>query len=133
MDQKTFTELLARYRVVRPRDAELPRPRRGGRGGSSGRPTATAAALPAAAAAASVAAPIAAPDFWAGLTPFLEKHYGAAGAKAVSAAFDTLHYASLRALNYEDCEDLCAMLASELGLDPATGGGGLPGDAAKGV
>ena len=118
MDAKTFTEFLSRYRVVRNRDAELPRPRRGGSRGARGSAT-TAAARPALAAAQGVAAPIAAPDFWAALTPFLDKHYGAAGAKAVSAAFDTLHYASLRTLSYEDIEDLCAMLARELGVEPA--------------
>ncbi len=119
MDEKTFLGLLAKYPIKRSSTAELPRVRRGGSRSGAGRSSGAAAALPAGSAALGSAAPIVAADFWAGLTPFLERHYGAAGAKAVSAAFDTLHYASLRALNFEDIEDLSALGARELALDAA--------------
>ncbi len=128
MDTKTFTELLSKYRVVRSRDAELPRLQR-----RAGRTPASSAGGSlkdgAASAAAAAPTPISAADFWAGLTPYLERQYGAAGAKAVSASFDAMHYASLRALNYEDVEDLSAMLARELGLE--VGGAGAAGPSAE--
>jgi hypothetical protein len=86
-------------------------------------PAAAASSAPAAAAPAAPAADAAAAvppaDFWTGLSAFLEAQYGAAGGKAVATALDNLHYASVRALNYEDIEDLSKMLAAELQLDAA--------------
>jgi hypothetical protein len=53
-------------------------------------------------------------DFWSGLASLLAEHYTAADAKKVSAAFDELHYSSMRCLNGEDSGDLSVMLMMEV-------------------
>ena len=140
----TFTALLAKFPIVRSKDAVLPPPRRKPGFFSSAAPAPPRAALlPAPPAAAPGGAPPA--DFWTGLNDFLVARVGAASAKAIAASFDTLHCAfafsffragggvlthasharhrtparadaSLRALNYEDAEDLIKMMARELKL-----------------
>ena len=129
MDEETFQAALLRFRKVRSKDAELGRPRVRQASRSS---AAAAAALPkrlpapSAAAAGSAGSAVsagsagsaAAPpkDVWAGLQAFLEARYGAAAAKAISCAFDELHYSSLRSLAYEDLEDITRLIALEAGL-----------------
>jgi hypothetical protein len=52
-------------------------------------------------------------DFWTGLPSLLERHFSPSDAKKVAAAFDSLHYGSLRQLCYEDAADLAALIARE--------------------
>jgi len=131
MDDATFATFASRYRVVRSRDAFVPEraARAGAQAGASAsaRGGARAPALGAPAAAAPAARPLPPPgaggaakggDFWAQLQAFLDARYAPAQAKAVAAAFDELHYTSAKALNYEDIEDVAAMLAREAGLPP---------------
>jgi hypothetical protein len=122
MDEETFQAALLRFRKVRSKDSELGRPRVRQASRSSAAaapkrlpaPSAAAAAGSAGSAAAAAAAPP--KDFWAGLQAFLEARYGAAAAKAISCAFDELHYSSLRSLAYEDLEDITNLIAQEAGL-----------------
>jgi hypothetical protein len=53
-------------------------------------------------------------EFWSGLQSYLESRYSPAEAKAIAAAFDELHYNSLKELNFEDLDDVAGMIAKEL-------------------
>jgi hypothetical protein len=136
MDEAAFTALLARYPVVRTRNAvrvgrHAGRARAsaagaaggahsGGRGQAAGRLRDGEAADAATAAAASPSPEVVVPpkDFWQGLQTLLERHYGPEQARAVAARFDELHYASLRpsgaeGLNYEDVDELAGVMLAE--------------------
>ena len=120
MDEKVFTQFLNKYRVVRSRDAFVPaRSRRESSRGSNSSSTSSrggelhdrmTAAPPRAAAAAGPAVR----EFWSGLQSYLESRYSPAEAKAIAAAFDELHYNSLKELNFEDLDDVAGMIAKEL-------------------
>lgn len=134
MDEAAFTALLARYPVVRTRNAvrvgrHAGRARAsaagaaggahsGGRGQAAGR-LRDGEAADAAAAAASPSPEVVVPpkDFWQGLQTLLERHYGPEQARAVAARFDELHYASMRpsgaGLNYEDVDELAGVMLAE--------------------
>lgn len=81
---------------------------------------ATMAAMSAAAdaAAASVAASAAAAEvteFWGGLDALLAAHFTKPEVlKRIAQRFDERHYAALRSMNYEDVDDLAAMMTREL-------------------
>lgn len=53
-------------------------------------------------------------DFWTGLAIILSRHYSEKDIKALTKAFDELHYSSMRSLNMEDQADLADMMAREL-------------------
>jgi len=128
MDEKVFTQFLNRYRVVRTRDSYVPlRNRNTGSSSSSSGSRASVsepgvrAALTTGSTTAAVksAAVVVAPrDFWSGLQSFLDARYPIAQAKAIAAAFDELHYTSIKDLNYEDMDDIAVMIARELGMPP---------------
>jgi hypothetical protein len=88
---------------------------------------ATATASSSSLSPSSPALPVPPKDFWAGLSSFLEAHYGAQAAKAVASKFDEAHYRSLRALNYEDIEDVAALFAREAAAVAAASGHQGPG------
>ncbi len=117
MEEATFQSALKRFRVVRQRDAVI-----GVRAATQKRGKSALGHLRNAGAEASTAAAVgggeqhvaAMKDFWSGLNAFLAKHFDEASAKRVAAAFDELHYGSLRQLSTEDLEDVCGMLTAEL-------------------
>lgn len=126
MDEKVFLNFLNRCRVVRTRDSFV-----SGRGASESSssgsrasvsaPSARTALITGSTAAgvkSSATAAVAPKDFWSGLQSFLDARYPSAQAKAIAAAFDELHYTSVKDLNYEDMDDIAVMMARELGLAP---------------
>ena len=130
MEEKEFMAVLGSYKKVRSRESYVERRvqgrslrGRGSGGGSGGGSGSGGGGDGSADAAASPRGPPSM-DFWQGLSRHLEVQHGAAGGKALLQAFDALHYASMREVNYEDVESLCAMLAQELILE-------VPSPAAK--
>lgn len=112
MEEAAFQSALGKFRAVRARTsvASFRKPRHhapqaeardGGRGALAGAATLRASA------------PL--KDFWGGLSSFLAEHYTAEQAKAISTAFDELHYTSVRSLNLEDNNALAAVLSRECG------------------
>jgi hypothetical protein len=97
MDEATFFALLSKYPAVRKGDSAI-RPARAAVGGlasllGGAPPTKDAGGSLAPATVVPLAAAAPPSDFWAGLSDFLVKRFGAAQGKAVAAAFDSLHCA----------------------------------------
>jgi hypothetical protein len=129
MEESAFMRELARYRRVRDRNWVAPvagttRVRAAAAPALTAPPTAAAPLAPPAAAAPAPDAP--APplpeasllyaDFWAGLDALLALHFSKpSDVRAVTQAFDALHYGEMRGYNYEDVDDVSRMLLRECG------------------
>lgn len=117
MEESDFTALLKKYRVVRPRTADLGRMVRPRKGPKASAPaTARVVQRSSSDSTPALPTPPSQSDFWKGLKSFLESRCTPDDAKAILQAFDKLHYGSLAALNYEDIEEVTVMMAKESGL-----------------
>ena len=116
MEESDFAAQLKKYRVVRPRTADLGRMVRPRKGPKASAPVTAGVVQRSSDSVSSLPAPTPQSDFWKGLKSFLESRCTPDDAKAILQAFDKLHYGSLAALNYEDIEELTVVMARESGL-----------------
>jgi len=114
--ESEFMSLLSKYKVIRPRTADLGRLKRIRRSGPLNSASRVSGVLVQEGVSSVSRVELLPADFWKGLQRFLELRCSQSDAKAILQEFDKLHYKGLASLNWEDIEDFTTTMARELHL-----------------